>query len=140
MKIYVICAVLLFAPAALGLFSNGIWDVLHANEAKCQLNSGASDASIEDARRARKLSESPEMNAFAKCMLGIYNVMRPDGSINPDFQSYTVPTDVPNNTWRISQKCITLGGTDSGDTARKIFNCYTENNQLVMAWTPKVSV
>ncbi|XP_031786660.1 uncharacterized protein LOC100679879 [Nasonia vitripennis] len=136
MKIYVICVVVFFlAPAVFASFSPLIEDDFHAYEADC----GASDESIEAARRARQLPQSPQMNAFALCMMQKYKVMAADGSVNPDVRSYGIITDGPDNTWRVSEHCRTLNGNSAGETARMIMNCYLDNNQLVMGLTPRVS-
>ena len=139
MKIYLICAVVFLAPAVFGSFAASIDDDFHAYEADCGAKSGVSNESIEAARQARQLPQSPQMNAFAMCMLGKYNVMAVDGSINPNVQSYGIITDVPNNTWRVSERCRTLSGNGVGETARMIMNCYLDSNQMVMALTPRVS-
>ncbi|OXU23289.1 hypothetical protein TSAR_001460 [Trichomalopsis sarcophagae] len=134
--ITVACPVLAYLQAS---FSPLIENDFHAYEADCGAKSGASDESIEAARRARQLPQSPQMNAFALCMMQKYKVMAADGSVNPDVRSYGIITDGPDNTWRVSEHCRDLDGNSSGETARMIMNCYLDNNQLVMGLTPRVS-
>ncbi|XP_001606478.1 uncharacterized protein LOC100114222 [Nasonia vitripennis] len=134
MKIYVLCAVLFFTPTVFGIYSSAIWDaLLHANEEPCGRSAGLSEESIESSRRARYLPESPEMNVFAFCVIRVLNIMSKDGKVNPDIGSYLVPTNTPDITKVISEKCRTHVGVDAGDTARTILNCYLQADQLVIS-------